>query len=209
MSRFYNQKTSCYYNYSQKNNEDIIFENELPKTPTVTKTSSFSKGSLLTDSNNPPSTILENQNKPNAASTLTSSSSFRSNKKDRNRTRSIRNNFKLPIRLTEPTIGDFLNRKQEFQKGGQRAPIREYQTYFTTIHSNLMCFFVDKKDYNMLNAACAPVNLFNAKISVLQDPTIQRNVIHIETTDGAEYIFDAEKNHALDVWLDKMNEARG
>ena len=177
-----------------------------PQIATVVKTSSFSKSSQPVDSNNQSS--LENQNKPNTASTLTSSSSFR-NKKDRNRTRSIRNNYKLPVRLTEPTIGDYLNRKQEFQKGGQRAPIREYQKYYTTIHSNLMCFFVDKKDYNMLNAACAPVNLYNAKMSILQDPTIQRHVIHIETSDGAEYIFDTEKDQALDIWLDKINEAGG
>lgn len=163
---------------------------------TVAKSSSFNAGTTtqLTDNNKPSGTSL-------------SSSSFRSTKKDRNRTRSIRDKYKLPLRLTEPTIGGYLNRKQEFQKGGQRAPIREYQSFYTTIHSNLMCFFADRKDYNDLNAVCPPVNMFNAKLSVLQDPTIQRNVIHIETFDGAEYLFDCEDVQDLNTWVERIAEA--
>ncbi len=60
------------------------------------------------------------------------------NKKDRNRTRSIRDKYKLPLTLPTPSIKDYLMRKQEFQKGGQRAPIREYQSCYTTIHANLL-----------------------------------------------------------------------
>lgn len=45
-------------------------------------------------------------------------------KKDRNRTRSIRDKHKILIGLSVPTITDYLMRKQEYQKGGQRAPIR-------------------------------------------------------------------------------------
>ncbi|CAF0717385.1 unnamed protein product [Brachionus calyciflorus] len=132
-------------------------------------------------------------------------------KKDRNRTRSIRDKYKLPLRLPLPTISDYLMRKQEFQKGGQRAPIREYQQFYTTIHANLMCFFIDKKDYNELNAATQPINLFNCKLNQLEDTTIQRDVIHIETSDGAEYLFDAagEENDIenLELWMAKMLES--
>ena len=104
-------------------------------------------------------------------------------------------------------------RKQECQKGGQRAPIREYQSFFTTIHSNLMCFFVNEKDYNDLNAAGQPINLYNCNISRLDDTTIKRAVIHVETSDGAEYLFDAAgedcDNDAMELWLAKISEASG
>lgn len=134
-------------------------------------------------------------------------------KKDRNRTRSIRDKYRLPIRLSPPSIADYLQRKQEFQKGGQRAPIREYQSFFTTIHGNLMCFFVDQRDYNELNAAAQPINLFECRLSRLEDTTLQRDVIHVETVDGAEYLFDAagETNNPefFNRWYSKIVEASG
>ena len=135
------------------------------------------------------------------------------NKKDRNRTRSIRDKYKLPLRLPPPTIKDYLMRKQEFQKGGQRAPIREYQSFFTTIHANLMCFFANERDYNDLNATSYPINLYNCKLNKLEDTTIQRNVIHLETIDNAEYLFDAagddNDQDYLDFWFNKILEASG
>lgn len=134
------------------------------------------------------------------------------NKKDRNRTRSIRDKYRLPLRLQTPSIADFLMRKQEFQKGGQRAPIREYQNFYTTIHGNLMCFFIDKRDYNELNAASQPINLFECRIYKLEEPTLQRDVIHVETTDGAEYLFDAaglDNNAELfNLWFAKLTQAQ-
>ncbi len=128
-------------------------------------------------------------------------------KKDRNRTRSIRDKYKIPLRLAEPLLADYLHRKQELQKGGQRAPIRDYQLFYTTLHSNLMCFFIDKKDYNDLNAACQPINFYNAKISVLPDTMLQRYVVQVETNDGAEYSFDFNNLDKLNLWTEKMNEA--
>ena len=93
------------------------------------------------------------------ASTSTNSGTLKA-RKDRNRTRSIRDRYKLPVRLPPPTIKANVMRKQEFQKGGQRAPIREYQRFFTTVHANLMAFFASEKDYNELNAANQPINLY-------------------------------------------------
>ena len=102
-------------------------------------------------------------------------------------------------------------RKQEFQKGGQRAPIREYQQFFTTIHGNLMCFFGSEKDYNELNAANQPINLFNCELNKLEDATVQRDVLHIVTVDGAEYLIDVANEHSdednLDIWIAKVTEA--
>ena len=102
-------------------------------------------------------------------------------------------------------------RKQECQKGGQRAPIREYQSYFTTIHANLMCFFANEKDYNELNAAGQPVSLYHCKINRLDDTTLKRIVIHVETVDGAEYLFDAAgddyNQELMMLWYSKINEA--
>ena len=102
-------------------------------------------------------------------------------------------------------------RKQEYQKGGQRSPIREYQLFFTTIHGNLLCCFASEKDYNELNAANQPINLFKCKINRLEDATVQRDVLHLKTMDGAEYLVDVageqndEKN--LDLWSDKIIDA--
>jgi hypothetical protein len=112
-----------------------------------------------------------------------------------------------------PSIKDYVMRKQEFQKGGQRAPIREYQSFFTTIHANLMCFFANEKDYNELNATSQPINLFNCKLNRLEDTTIQRLVIHLETIDCAEYLFDVagdenDQNY-LEIWFAKILEASG
>jgi hypothetical protein len=102
-------------------------------------------------------------------------------------------------------------RKQEYQKGGQRAPIREYASYYTTIHGNLMCFFANEKDYNDLNAISQPLNLFKCNLNQLEDATLQRNVLHLETTDGAEYLFDAAGNENsqdnLQLWCDLIIEA--
>ena len=102
-------------------------------------------------------------------------------------------------------------RKQEYQKGGQRAPIREYQRFYTTIHANLMCFFGYERDYNELNAATQPINLNNCKLNRLEDTTVQRDVLHLETVDGAEYLFDVsvENNNEeyLDLWANKITDA--
>jgi hypothetical protein len=76
-----------------------------------------------------------------------------------------------------------------------------------------MLFFIDKKDYNELNAATQPINLFNCKLYRLEDTTIQRDVIHLETADGAEYLFDpaGDENDVdnLELWMDKMMESSG
>jgi len=102
-------------------------------------------------------------------------------------------------------------RKQEFQKGGQRAPIREYQQFFTTIHANLMCFFATQKDYNELNASNQPINLFNCKLNRLEDATVQRDVLHLETSDGAEYLVDVQADgdneQIMEQWIQKITEA--
>lgn len=76
-----------------------------------------------------------------------------------------------------------------------------------------MCFFIDQRDYNELNAATQPINLFNCKLNRIEDTTIQRDVIHLETADGAEYLFDAagdendEEN--LTTWFEKIQESSG
>lgn len=102
-------------------------------------------------------------------------------------------------------------RKQECQKGGQRAPIREYQSFFTTIHANLMCFFVNEKDYNELNAVSQPINLYKCSLNQIEDATLQRNVLHLETSDGAEYLFDAagDENNLdnLELWRKSIIES--
>jgi spectrin beta len=153
------------------------------------------------------------QTQPQVAVSSQAPSNAVRNKKDRNRTRSIREKYKLPLTLPQPTVRAYLARKQEFQKGGQRAPIREYQTFYTTIHANLMCFFVDLRDYNQLNAACQPINLYKCKLNRLEDTTLQRDVIHLETADGAEYLFDAagdnEDDELFAMWLGRINEASG
>jgi len=106
---------------------------------------------------------------------------------------------------------DYVMRKQEFQKGGQRAPIREYQQFFTTIHANLMCFFASEKDYNELNAANQPINLFNCKLNRLEDATVQRDVLHLEASDGAEYLIDVQgdsaNDMAMDEWIRRITDA--
>ena len=72
---------------------------------------------------------------------------------------------------------------------------------------------MDQKDYNELNASTHPINLFQCKLDRLEDTTIQRDVIHLETADGAEYLFDAagEENDLenLDIWLTKIEESSG
>lgn len=76
-----------------------------------------------------------------------------------------------------------------------------------------MYFFIDKKDYNELNAASQPINLFDCKINRIEDTTVQRDVIHVETADGAEYLFDAAGDEfdeeKLDLWLLKITESSG
>ncbi|RNA37488.1 spectrin beta non-erythrocytic 1 isoform X3, partial [Brachionus plicatilis] len=87
----------------------------------------------------------------------------------------------------------------------------EYQPFYTSIHGNLMCFFIDKNDYNELNAATQPINLFNCKLNRIEDTTIQRDVIHLETEDGAEYLFDAAGDELdmekFDLWMEKIVES--
>ena len=89
----------------------------------------------------------------------------------------------------------------------------KYQSFFTTIHANLMCFFANERDYNDLNATSYPINLYNCKLNKLEDTTIQRNVIHLETIDNAEYLFDAagddNDQDYLDFWFNKILEASG
>lgn len=160
------------------------------------------------------SALINEQHLPiinsNATSTVVGGGGLKA-RKDRNRTRSIRDRYKLPLRLPQPSIKDYLMRKQEYQKGGQRAPIREYASFYTTIHGNLMCFFANEKDYNDLNAISQPLNLFKCNLNQLEDATLQRNVLHLETTDGAEYLFDAAGNENsqdnLQLWCDLIIEA--
>ena len=76
-----------------------------------------------------------------------------------------------------------------------------------------MCFFDHERDYNLLNATSMPINLFQCKLNRLEDTTIQRDVIYLETVDGAEYLFDAigddNQEEHLEIWLEKMSEAAG
>ena len=83
---------------------------------------SQSVGSTELNKNLEIKTDLDQMIKPINSPINTNASVIR--KKDRNRTRSIRDKHKILIGLTPPTITDYLMRKQEYQKGGQRAPIR-------------------------------------------------------------------------------------
>jgi hypothetical protein len=76
-----------------------------------------------------------------------------------------------------------------------------------------MCFFANERDCNDLNAMSYPINLYSCKLNKLEDTTIQRNVIHLETIDNAEYLFDAagddNDQEYLEFWFNKIFEASG
>ena len=63
-------------------------------------------------------------------------------------------------------------RRQEYQEGGQPAPIREYQPFFASIHGSLMSFFGDESDYRQLKAASPPVNLSACMCRRLEDASL-------------------------------------
>ena len=128
-------------------------------------------------------------------------------RRDRHRTRSIRDKYRVPLTLGAPSVSGTLMRKQEYQKGGQRAPIREYQPFFASIHGSLMCFFGDESDYRQLQAAAPPVNLSACVCRRLEDATLCRDVLHVETADHAEYLFDATTPEQLDMWMQKIQDA--
>jgi spectrin beta len=126
----------------------------------------------------------------------------------RKRTSSLRKVSKRmenPEDLPPVEMSGFLERKHEQQSGGKRAAIRSWKSYYTVLCGQLLCFFKEQEDFLESKAAASPLNLYQAQCEPANDYTKRKNVFRVRTSDGAEFLFAAEKFQHLDEWVNKIS----
>ncbi|XP_078000869.1 spectrin beta chain, non-erythrocytic 5-like isoform X3 [Glandiceps talaboti] len=99
----------------------------------------------------------------------------------------------------------FLDRKQDLMVGGKRSTHRSWKSFYTALCGQLLCFFKDKKDFTLSNAATSPVNLQQANCSVASDYTKRKNVFRLKGSDGSEYLFGCKTTEEMTDWISKIN----
>lgn len=124
-----------------------------------------------------------------------------------NTRRSVRqgtdNKWKLDKTLV--SMQGYLERKQQSNTGGKRSTIRSWKSYYTVLSGQLLCFFKDQNDFKeSKTAAAAPILIHNATCEKAQDYTKKKYVIRLVTTDGSEFLFQANNRESEEEWLEKF-----
>ncbi|KAL0275436.1 UNVERIFIED_CONTAM: hypothetical protein PYX00_003283 [Menopon gallinae] len=124
----------------------------------------------------------------------------------RRRTQSFRKLQKLDQmgELPPVEIHGLLDRKQELQSGGKKAPVRSWKTFYTVLCGQLLCFFKDQEDFINSKAASSPVSILKAKCEKAQDYTKRKHVFRLCCTDGSEYLFLANTEEEMSDWVNKI-----
>lgn len=102
-------------------------------------------------------------------------------------------------------INGYLERKQELQSGGKKAPVRSWKGFFTVLCGQLLCFFKDAEDFVNSKAASSPVSILKARVTHAQDYTKRKFVFRLTCTDGSEYLFLANAEAEMNDWVNKIN----
>lgn len=123
----------------------------------------------------------------------------------RRRTQSFRRSRGGACELPPVEMEGFLERKNQLQTGGKRAPIRSWKTYYTVLCGQLLCFFKDKEGFAESNAAAPPVSLLQAHCSRATDYTKKKHVFRLQLADGVEFLFDAHDEAAMNEWVNKIS----
>lgn len=100
----------------------------------------------------------------------------------RRRTQSFRKLQRLDHmdQLPPVEIQAVLDRKQELQSGGKKAPVRSWKTYYTVLCGQLLCFFKDQDDFVASKAACAPIIILGARCEKASDYTKRKHVFRLK-----------------------------
>ncbi|KAF6212345.1 hypothetical protein GE061_012867 [Apolygus lucorum] len=125
----------------------------------------------------------------------------------RRRTQSFRKLQKFagdPLELPPVEIQGVLDRKHELQRGGKKAPIRSWKTFYTVLCGQLLCFFKDQEDFVDSKAATSPIIIYNAKCEKAEDYTKRKHVFRLCCTDGSEFLFLAPSAAAMEDWVNKI-----
>ncbi|KAK6641322.1 hypothetical protein RUM44_013031 [Polyplax serrata] len=163
---------------------------QIPKSTTLHKTGSFSQiiGDKMRREMKRAESMKVETKKPKRTPSFTT----------RRRTQSFR---KLP----PVEIRGLLDRKQDLQSGGKKAPVRSWKTFYTVLCGQLLCFFKDKEDFVSSKAASSPVSILKAKCEKAQDYTKRKHVFRLCCTDGSEYLFLADSEDKMSDWVNKIS----
>lgn len=124
----------------------------------------------------------------------------------RRRTQSFRKQQKLENMEDLPPVevNGYLERKQELQSGGKKAPVRSWKNFYTVLCGQLLCFFKDAEDFVNSKAASSPVSILKARVAHAQDYTKRKYVFRLTCTDGSEYLFLANTDEEMNDWINKI-----
>ncbi|BET01245.1 Spectrin [Nesidiocoris tenuis] len=125
----------------------------------------------------------------------------------RRRTQSFRKLQKFAgdsLELPPVEIQGVLDRKHELQRGGKKAPIRSWKTFYTVLCGQLLCFFKDQDDFIDSKAATSPIIIYNAKCEKAEDYTKRKHVFRLCCTDGSEFLFLAPSAADMEDWVNKI-----
>lgn len=124
----------------------------------------------------------------------------------RRRAQSFRKNQQAePLDLPPVEIQGMLERKNELQSGGKKAPVRSWRPFYTVLCGQLLCFFKDEDDFFQKKAATAPVNILNARCEKADDYTKKKNVFRLHLLDGSEFLFLTGSQESLIDWVNKLS----
>ncbi|XP_070576983.1 spectrin beta chain, non-erythrocytic 5-like isoform X4 [Ptychodera flava] len=113
--------------------------------------------------------------------------------------------FKLPGEPAPSEKEGILERKQDLGAAGKRSTHRSWKTFYTVLVGQMLCFFKDKKEFSMSNAAVSPLNLHQANCTLATDYTKKKHVFRLKLKDGSEFLFGCKSDEDLSDWMSKIN----
>lgn len=123
----------------------------------------------------------------------------------RKRSQSFRKNQGGESDFAAVEIQGLLERKNELQSGGKKAPVRSWKPFHTVLCGQLLCFFKDEDDFVAKKASGAPVNIHNARVEKADDYTKRKYVFRLRLPDGSEFLFLAGSADEMNDWIKKLS----
>ena len=106
-------------------------------------------------------------------------------------------------------IEGILQRKQEFEPGAKKSPLRAWKTLYTVLRGHQLFFYREKKEAQSSNYAVPPIDVKDGFCEEASDAARRRNAFRVLCDDDSDYLFVAKDPSDLKRWLRCISEAAG
>ena len=114
------------------------------------------------------------------------------------------------METTEKELAEMLVRKHEWKSSTKKASNRSWNKICVVLKATQILFYLDQKTYRTRPEDTfrseLPVDLIGGKAEVAADYTKRKHVFRLRLANGADYLFQAEDDDQMNVWVNSINQ---